>query len=326
MTVLDKDPVAVPSPATPAVSTATGDPASVQAVLAEVGPATVVISTQGFGAGPFGRAIETGGAGTGMVLEEDGLIVTNAHVVAGASTIEVRFDDGSVHEAELVGTDTSADVAVLQLDDVVGLPTVDLAATDGLEVGETVVAIGNALDLDGSPTVTQGIISALDRTIETSGARLTELVQTDAAINPGNSGGPLVDAEGRVVGMNTAVAGSAQNIGFAVPSDVIRSSVEEIFDGGGDPTASSAGSGYLGVQLDDADGDGAEIVAVGPGTPASAAGLSAGDVIISVDGDDVDDAAAAVSTISGNDPGDDISITVRRDDRERTVEVELAAR
>lgn len=314
----------VPTPVAPVVSTGAGAPATVQSVLAEVGPATVVISTRGVSPGPFGRPVEGVGAGTGMVLEEDGLIVTNAHVVARASAVEVRFHDGAVHEAELVGTDTSHDVAVLRIAGVDGLPTVELAPSDELEVGEAVVAIGNALDLGASPTVTQGIVSALDRTIRTPDAELTELVQTDAAINPGNSGGPLVDADGRVVGMNTAVAGAAENIGFAVPADAIRSSVDDILAGGDDGPA--PGSGFLGVQLGDAGGLGAAVVAVGRDTPAEDAGLREGDLLVEVEGEAVDGAKAAVAAVGEHDAGDEVSLTIRRDGRARTIEVVLGAR
>ena len=334
MAVFDDDTVVAPLPATAAVSPPSAAPSvpsalaqpSVQSVLAEVGPATVVISTQGFAAGPFGRAIETGGAGTGMVLEQDGLIVTNAHVVAGADTIEVRFADGTVRDATLVGTDVSHDVAVLRLDDAEGLPTVSLAPTDELEVGEPVVAIGNALDLDGGPTVTQGIVSARDRSIRAPGTTLTGLVQTDAAINPGNSGGPLVDAEGRVIGMNTAVAGSAENIGFAVPGDVIRTSVDDILSGGGDPAPPAPGSGFLGVQAGDAGGQGAAVTTVGQGTPAAEAGLQAGDLITAVDDEQVADAAELVSAIAAHDGGDDVTLTISRNGEERTLEVSLGTR
>lgn len=309
--------------AAPAVTAPAADrPATVQSVLEDVGPATVVISTRGAANGPLGRA--TGGAGTGMVLEADGLVVTNAHVVAGAGSIQVRFDDGTVAAATLVGTDVGHDVAVLELDGVEGLTTVDLAPGDELEVGEPVVAIGNALDLEGSVTVTQGIISALDRTIRTADAELTGLVQTDASINPGNSGGPLVAADGRVVGMNTAVAGSAENIGFAVPADVMRRSVDEIMSGGGDGGVTEGG--FLGVQVAD-DGSGhAVVVAVGPATPADAAGLRVGDVVLAADGRPVDGADALVAAVSGRPPGEDVSLVVGRDGGQVTVDVTLGSR
>lgn len=311
---------AVTVPAAPAP--AADSPTTVQAVLADVGPATVVITTRGVASGPLGRP--TGGAGTGMILEADGIVVTNAHVVAGAGDIQVRFDDGTIAAATLVGTDVSHDVAVLRLDGVDGLTTVELAPSEELEVGEPVVAIGNALDLDGGVTVTQGILSALDRTIRTADGELTGLVQTDASINPGNSGGPLVDADGRVVAMNTAVAGSAENIGFAVPADAMRRSVDDILSGGGD--GAGAEGGYLGVQVAD-DGSGRAIVAaVAPGTPAEAAGLRTGDVVLAVDGRSVGGADALVAAVSGRPPGDDVVLVVGRDGRQVTIDVTLGSR
>lgn len=192
-------------------------------VLDEVQPSVLTIETQGRASvGPFGRSVRTQAAGTGMIVSEDGLIVTNAHVVTGADTVVVTLADGSSYEATVVGADSSIDVAVLQIDErVSGLPTVTFADAPA-EVGETVVAIGNALALGAEPTVTLGIVSAVDRTIDVGdGTTMRDLVQTDAAINSGNSGGPLVNLDGEVVGMNTAVASSAQNIGFAVSAATI---------------------------------------------------------------------------------------------------------
>jgi putative serine protease PepD len=169
---------------------------------------------------PFGSQTGTG-AGTGIVLE-DGYILTNAHVVSGAEDIEITVPgDDTPRAAELVASDESSDVALLLVEETTGLVPADLGDADELQVGDDVVAIGNALALEGGMTVTQGIVSALDRTIETDTGDLTGLIHTDAAISSGNSGGPLVNAQGEVVGMNTAVAQSsgsisASNIGFAI--------------------------------------------------------------------------------------------------------------
>ncbi len=164
------------------------------------------------------------GAGTGIVYDDAGHILTNAHVVEGASSIVVTTDDGRQLRAELVGADAAADIAVLVVESTSGLEPAELASADSTSVGDPVVAIGNALALDGSLTVTQGIVSALDRSIDTESGALTHLVQTDAAISSGNSGGPLVNASGQIVGVNTAVAASsamtqASNIGFAITID-----------------------------------------------------------------------------------------------------------
>lgn len=163
------------------------------------------------------------GAGTGVVFDADGYIITNAHVVEGATSITVTTDDGTELSARLVGGDSAADIAVLQVAADSGLAVADFA-TETSAVGDPVVAIGNALALDGSLTVTQGIVSAVDRSIDTSSGVLTHLLQTDAAISSGNSGGPLVDTDGSVIGINTAVASSsattqASNIGFAITAE-----------------------------------------------------------------------------------------------------------
>lgn len=179
--------------------------------------------------GPW--ASEGESAGTGIVIDDSGNILTNAHVVAGAQTLTVTLPGSTkTRTATLVGSDSSKDLAVIHVADTTGLRAADLATSGDVEVGEGVVAIGNALALKGSLTVTEGIVSATDRSIRTSSSQLTGLLQTDAAISSGNSGGPLVDANGAVIGMNTAVASSsghtqASNIGFAIPIDDAMSQV-----------------------------------------------------------------------------------------------------
>jgi S1-C subfamily serine protease len=211
------------APSTPAVATgmspSTGG-IDVAAVVAAVEPSTVSISTHVVQQqGPF--QVEGEGAGTGIVIDKEGHILTNAHVVDGATEVSVAVN-GEERSAEVVGGDVSRDVAVLRLDDPSGVVPAKLGASSDVAVGDQVVAIGNALALEGGPTVTQGIISALDRSIDTASSRLTHLIQTDAAISSGNSGGPLVNASGEVIGVNTAVASSgggvqASNIGFVIP-------------------------------------------------------------------------------------------------------------
>jgi S1-C subfamily serine protease len=180
--------------------------------------------------------VEGSGAGTGVVLDADGLVLTNAHVVDGATEIWVTVaGDGEPRAATLVAGDTEADIAVLQLRDTSGLVAASLADADQIAVGDGVVAIGNALALEGGMSVTQGIVSALDRSIATSSGTLTDLIQTDAAISSGNSGGPLVNARGEVVGINTAVASSsgsvqASNIGFAISIDRALDVVDDLLD------------------------------------------------------------------------------------------------
>jgi putative serine protease PepD len=182
-----------------------------------------------------GRTSVTGqGAGTGIVLTSDGEILTNAHVVAGATSITVTLPgESTARSATLVGADTAADIAVLAVTGVSGLTPVAVGDPSALQVGDDVVAIGNALALDGGMTVTKGIVSALGRSIQTETADLNGLIQTDAAISSGDSGGPLVDAEGQVVGIDTAGAVSsssvsAENIGFAIPIDAALKIVTQL--------------------------------------------------------------------------------------------------
>ena len=198
---------AAPQPATQ------GD---ISAILGRDVPAVVAITTDG---GPsLGRG-GGGGASTGFVIDSKGIVVTNDHVVADARSINVTTSDGKKLSARVLGQDASHDLAVLKVDGS-GLPAVELGDSDQVQVGDDVVAIGNALDLDGGLSATRGIVSGLHREIPTdNGARLQGVIQTDAAINPGNSGGPLVDARGHVIGINTAIANpsTAQNVGFVIP-------------------------------------------------------------------------------------------------------------
>jgi putative serine protease PepD len=209
------------SDATP-VHTLAGDPLDVATIVERVGPAVVNVQTR-YARGPFSAS----GAGTGIILTADGQVVTNAHVVEGASTIQVTLAGSSqARPAHLVGIDSAADLALLQIDGATGLPTAPLGHSGDVRIGDDVVAIGNALALPGGPTVTRGIVSALGRSLQAGSSALSGLLQTDASISSGNSGGPLVDAAGRVIAINTAGAPSgggttAENIGFAIPIDSV---------------------------------------------------------------------------------------------------------
>jgi serine protease Do len=200
-----------------------GESMTVASALSAVEASVVSIDTTvTVNRGPFSG--QSQGAGTGVVLDGSGYIVTNAHVVDGATSITVTVGDGAERTATLVATDTAHDVAVLHVDDNSGLVTAPLGTSSTLAVGDDVIAIGNALALEGGLTVTQGIVSALGRSIDTESGSLFGLIQTDAAISSGNSGGALVNAAGQVVGINTAVAASygsvtVSNIGFAIPID-----------------------------------------------------------------------------------------------------------
>jgi len=303
-----------------AQSTRLAQPGDVRAILQKAEPAVVSISTRGFTQDDLFNVAPTGGAGTGMILTSDGDVLTNAHVINDASQIKVKLDNGRTFDASLVGADRTADLALIRLQGASGLPTVALGSSAALQVGDQVVAIGNALALPGGPTVTTGIVSALDRTIGGRGDRLEHLIQTDAAINPGNSGGPLVNTVGEVVGMNTAVIQStggseAQNIGFAIASDTIRPLVDDLRKGGGRTTARA----FMGVVTQSVTADvrdrlgldtdkGALVVNVTAGSPADSADLKSGDVITSVGGTDVATSEDLGSAVRAHKPGDRVEV------------------
>ena len=266
-------------------SNAPPDRQDVSALISKALPGVVSISVELNGAHA---------AGTGFVISSDGEIATNAHVVADATKIDVKFADGSTAAAKVLGVDRTDDLAVVKVDKA-GLTALPLGKSSDLRIGEPVVAIGNALDLTGGPTATEGIVSALDRTIDTAdGEHLTHLVQTDAAINPGNSGGPLLTLDGEVVGINSAGSQDAQNIGFAIAIDTARPIVEQLQQG------RTIAKAYLGVSTTTIDptvaarnglsiDHGLLIVDVAGDSAASAAGLQPGDVIVSINGQATDD-------------------------------------
>jgi S1-C subfamily serine protease len=277
-----------------------------------------------------------------MVIEPGGLILTNNHVIEGATSISVTLADGREVDADLVGALPSNDVALVQARGVGDLEAVQFGRSSDLRVGDPVVAIGNALGLGGTPSVTAGIISALGRELTAqNGERLDELIQTDAAIYQGNSGGPLVNAAGEVVGVNTAVAtssanGAAENLGFALPIDQLSPLIDELKQGGGEVV----GGAFLGVStqsLDlvppaiidrlgiDAD-DGAFVSEVVPGSGAEEAGIQPGDVIVEIDGRDIDEPADVGEIILDREPGDTVEVVVERDGKERTIRATLGSR
>ncbi len=297
------------------VVTMAGAPLDVHEVLEKVRPSVVSIHTGVRG----GEA-----AGSGIVLTSEGVVLTNAHVVQSAQTIELDLADGRTVEARLLGSVPDADVALLQAEGLTE-PVVpaELGSSASLQVGDSVVAIGNALNLGEAPSVTTGIVSALSRSITApSGTVLDNLIQTDAAINPGNSGGPLVDAHGLVVGVNTAIVADAQNIGFALAIDEIRSMVEDLEAGRPVQTVRPV----LGVETLDVASiepsirsrfavratSGAFVQSVTPGSPAEEAGLHQGDVIVAVDGRRIRSAADVGTVVRSRNPGDTVRITWER--------------
>jgi len=308
----------------------------VHQIVTAVGPSVVSVQTRSLGLGTFLQAVPTEGAGSGFVLSPDGVIVTNNHVVDGAAAITVTLADGRKLDAKVLGRDANADLAVLKVD-ARDLPAVKLGRSDALVVGDSVVAIGNALALDGGPTVTQGIVSALDRTISAGdqGGQSTEtlrhLLQTDAAINPGNSGGPLLNAAGEVVGINTAVAGDAQNIGFALAIDKALPIINTLkagqtpdtpFLGLSTVTLTPGIQRQLGLDVS----KGAVVAGVTPGSGAELAGLAQGDVITKIDGKDVQSADDVSAAVGDRKPGDQVDITVIRGGSTRTLTAKIGRR
>jgi S1-C subfamily serine protease len=270
------------------------------------------------------------GAGTGIVIDDEGLILTNFHVIEGASRVLVIGDDGRQREAAVVAQASSRDLALLQLSDVEGLEPLELASLDSIEVGDPVIAIGNALGLDSTdPTVSAGIVSAKGRTIRTSLGTLQDLIQTDAAINPGNSGGPLLNAAGEVVGVNSAIIGGAQNIGFAISVETAAQFIERYRLGVGEP--------FVGVQMVDNSpaaaerfnlgvDDGALVIEVVPGASADAAGLRQWDVILEIGDVPISATADVVAAIQQKLPGDTLAIVVMRGEERLTLDVVVGER
>jgi S1-C subfamily serine protease len=317
------------SPAASAVATSnngsiitqTGD---VQGILAKVQPGVVYIHTQ---ASRGGRFFPSQGAGTGVVLTPDGEVLTNAHVVAGATAIRINLPGETQNrEATLIAADSGNDLALLKITGASNLKTVELGSSGDLRVGDDVVAIGNALDLRGGFTVTRGIVSALNRSIGgEDGGTLSGLIQTDAAINPGNSGGPLVNSSGQVIGINTAVDGQGQNIGFAIAIDKAKPILERLRTG---QSAAATPRAYLGVTSQPSvDGTpGATVLEVGPGTPAAGAGIQAGDVIVALDSTPINDPDDLSEAIGAKKPGDRATVTYNRAGSRRTAQVNLGTR
>ena len=270
------------------------------------------------------------GVGTGVVLTSDGEILTNAHVIEDASEVVVRFaGETEPRVAKILASDVGNDLALIKVD-ITGLVAATFAKPGSVQIGDAVVAIGYALALDGGPTVTSGIVSALKRTIETDSGALNSLIQTDAAISSGNSGGPLVNLKGEVVGINTAVArgdseSAANNIGFSISVDEVLIVIEQL-------RAQASGverkEGFLGVGLAAREdgGQGAIITNVQPGSPADKAGILIDDVVLDVDGEPIDGQAGLVAAIRDAVPGQTVKIEIFRDGKRLTFDATLIAR
>jgi len=308
--------------------TATGTPTttvavpdgSIEKVAAAVLPSVVSVQVSG---------AQGSGEGSGVILSTSGYVLTNNHVVEGASRLTVRLQDGRSATATVVGTDPTSDLAVIRISGLSGLTPATLGSSGALKVGQTVVAVGSPLGLEG--TVTAGIVSALNRPVTTGGSggqnAILDAIQTDAAINPGNSGGALADLDGKVVGINSAIAtlgssvgGTSGSIGlgFAIPIDQAKRIADEIIRQG------YATRAQLGVGVADAD-QGAALSQVTAGGPADRAGLRSGDVVTRFGERPIDSADALVAAIRSARPGQQVTITYERAGRSATATVTLGS-
>jgi serine protease Do len=316
------------SPATVTVrpSSQIAAPSDIAGIVAKAEPAIVAITTDG------GPNSANGGAGTGFVISSDGFIATNNHVVEGASKIQVQLTSGRIVDATTVGRDPSTDLAVIKAN-ATGLPAVVLGNSDppNVQIGDSVVAIGNALALEGGLSVTNGIISGVNRQVpEQNGAVLFGMLQTDAAINPGNSGGPLLDSQARVIGINTAVAsGQAQNIGFAIPISQaipvfndLRSGRKPAFLGVSTTDLTPSIASQLNVSIT----AGAVITQVSSNTPASSAGLKTHDVIVQIAQTVIKGSVDVQTAVRSHQPGDTVQIVMVRGADRQTVSAKLTQR
>ena len=267
------------------------------------------------------------GLGSGFIISGEGQIVTNHHVVAGASIVKVTLEDGRKFDAKVIGSDPATDIALLSIKADVDLPFVTFGTSEEMRVGDEVVAVGNPFGL--SSTVTSGIISAKSRDI--NAGPYDEFIQTDAAINRGNSGGPLFNNAGDVIGVNTAIlspGGGSVGIGFAVPSDVVRDIVADLSDDG------TVTRGWLGVNIRPMSDEvaqvlgyentkGAVVEAVSKDSPAAAAGLEQGDIILSFDGTEIKALGDLTRAVAAKDPDDSTSVTVLRRGKELVLDVTI---
>ncbi|MDO9409324.1 S1C family serine protease [Patulibacter sp.] len=288
----------------------------------------------GLGGGQGGSSSAGTATGSGFVVSSDGYVVTNAHVIDGADSVKVKIGDGDTLTAKVVGVDQSTDLALLKVSAPKALTPLELAQSSDVQVGDSTFAIGNPYGL--SRTLTTGVVSALHRSIESpNGYAITGVLQTDAAINPGNSGGPLLDDQGRVIGVNSQIATSSTSsdgssggnvgIGFAVPSDTVSRIVQQL------RTTGTAKHAYLGVGTADAaatgeDGVGATVASVATGGPAADAGLKAGDVITKVGDTTVTDTELLGAAVDTHQPGEQVEVQYTRGGDRKTAKVTLGTR
>ncbi|MEM6611917.1 MAG: HhoA/HhoB/HtrA family serine endopeptidase [Cyanobacteria bacterium P01_C01_bin.72] len=354
-------PAAIPLPAKTAPSNSDREVNFIATAVQKVGPAVVRIDASrqvsralpessnnplfrrffgnGQGRNPHSEIPERieRGTGSGFIIGSDGRLITNAHVVNGAETVQVTLKDGTTYQGKVLGTDSFTDVAVIKID-ATDLPTVSLGNADDLTPGEWAIAIGNPLGLDN--TVTVGIVSALNRSSSQVGVpdKRVKFIQTDAAINPGNSGGPLLNSQGEVIGINTAIRADAQGLGFAIPIGTAQRIANQLF------TKGQVDHPYLGIHMVNlnqetrqeinsseefnfkiAQSTGVLIVRVIPRSPAAKSGLQAGDVITHVGGNDVTTSSQVQEQVDQSEIGADLAVKVIRNGKAQTIQVKPGA-
>jgi S1-C subfamily serine protease len=346
--VLDSEPTTVVRQVTVESSEPAADSqTSVGAIYAKTNHGVVEITSTSTSATPFGDTQQQEAQGSGFVYDEDGHIVTNQHVVDGARSISVRFWNGATYAASLVGTDPSTDLAVIRVDAPASLlEPLRLGDSSNVEIGDPVVAIGSPFGLEG--TITSGIVSALHRQMTApNNFTINDSIQTDAAINHGNSGGPLLDARGRVIGVNAQIesdSGGSDGVGFAIPSNTARSIVSQLVESG------EVAHAYLGIEMVPIPASvadelglaaGVAVTDVRSGTPAEEAGIepstesttingqqypTGGDVIVEFDGKAITSSEELQSAVDAKKPGDTVTITIVRDGERKTIRVTLDTR
>ncbi len=297
-------------------------------VARTVGPAVVGITNKAMAWDYFNRPVETEGVGSGVIFKSDGYIITNNHVIAGAKEIIVSLADGNTISGKLIGADEMTDIAVVKVE-AKDLPVATLGDSDDVVVGEPAIAIGNPMGLEFQGSVTVGVISALNRTLDLNDKRV-KLFQTDAAISPGNSGGALVNADGEVIGINSAklATNGVEGMGFAIPINTVKTIVEELMNKG------YVARPYLGVTIFDKPTaarygyqlsieKGVYVFQVAIDSPAGRAGFQRGDIILNIDNAEVNSVADVRNAVASHKVGDKVKVLLDRNGNQETVEVTL---
>ena len=326
--IIDAETPSVPVVDLISVSQAGDNMTTVEAVRA-LGPSVVQISTDTVAISLYNRIVPQTGVGSGIIIDKVGNILTNNHVVEGADLVTVTLNDGRSYPATLVGSDNITDLAVIKIS-AAKLNPAKFGRSADLQVGEDVIAVGHALGLKGGPTVSKGVVSALERTIQTDAQKaMVDLIQTDASINPGNSGGPLANSKGEVIGINTAIIDDSNGIGFAINIDDAHVVVDQIL------TSGDVLRGFLGItpfnvtdsireQINLPVADGVIIAGVVSGFPAEKSGLQPEDVIVMLNKVSIENAGDLSKFLLNNPPGSKVEVRFYRNGELRKVDIVLA--